>query len=536
MNRTIAALIQTTMRFMGVHSIATQFLMTYVTIFGFALLSLMVIYFSMGADATSMNLAGRQRMLTQMAAKEALLAAVQKSDLRAVEAHLTLFEQSHQVLLSGDPAQGVRAATDPAIIEQMRAIEPLWNGYKRLLLDHITTPHSTHYEQIAEQSKRLLKETNQTVTLMNAAADAEQQVKQRVTLFTTGSILILVILGRIFGVQVLMRPIEELRHHLMAVEQGDYSQKMQSLYPDDEVGMIVRAYNQMLDQTHTLIQEINRAAAQVSRDNQSVGTMLEQTEAGVKQQQQELDRVAKAMNRMTLSVEQISGLAVNAAQQAHHSKQSALAGDGVVAQTIGSITHLTDDLAAAAEVMQRLEADAQQVGQVLEVITSIAQQTNLLALNAAIEAARAGEQGRGFAVVADEVRTLAQKTQSSTEEIRSIIERLQNQSQSAVSAMQSSNRLVQESTTQAHQAGEALHQIVTSVEAIATMNGQIVEATQGQNRSTVEIDHNILHITEIAHATTQKAQETVSATHEIRDEVARLEQLIERFKFESRSR
>ncbi|QEP43846.1 HAMP domain-containing protein [Ectothiorhodospiraceae bacterium BW-2] len=530
MGRQLGLFMQQTMRGIGIHSIASQFLFTYIVIFLFAFTSVAVLYLSMGSDANSVNIAGQQRMLSQRMAKEALLIAQEIANRNEVMESIELFEKSHRSLLEGDPTQNLYPITDSATLKQMQRVESLWRDYKQVILAHIDHPTTDSYRQIHQQSPLILKEMHQAVVMMTKTANEVQALKLNVVMFTAGSILILVIFGRIFGTQVLMRPIEQLRNHLATVRQGDYTGRLQSNFDDDEIGAIITAYNEMLQRTEDLLRQVSEISERIDNDNRAVSGMLSQTEAGVRQQQQELDKVATAMNQMAVSVQEVSSQAVSASEQAHSAKHSAEEGSQVVNSTVTRISSLANEIGHAAEVMAKLETDAQQVGHVLEVITGIAEQTNLLALNAAIEAARAGEQGRGFAVVADEVRTLAQKTQQSTEEIRQIIERLQNQSQHAVSAMQTSRELTNSSVTETHKAGEVLQQIVVAVDTIAQMNSQIVQATSEQSTVSQDIDRNIVHIADIAHTTTEKAHESVGATDEINREINRLVELIRQYR------
>jgi methyl-accepting chemotaxis protein len=219
--------------------------------------------------------------------------------------------------------------------------------------------------------------------------------------------------------------------------------------------------------------------------------------------------------------------AANAARQADSETQ---AGREVVNQAIDAIDHLAQEVVSAADVIHRLEAESGKIGTVLDVIRGIAEQTNLLALNAAIEAARAGEQGRGFAVVADEVRTLATRTQESTQEIQKMIERLQTGAKSAVQVMEQGRSKAQVSVQQAARAGTSLDTIATAVSAISDMNAQIASAAEEQGAVAEEINRNITNISQIANQTASGAEQTATASAELAKLAARLQTHVGRFK------
>lgn len=215
-------------------------------------------------------------------------------------------------------------------------------------------------------------------------------------------------------------------------------------------------------------------------------------------QKEEVDKVATAMNEMSATVHEVARNATEAAEAAQQADAETRTGKSVVSQAIEAIDLLASEVESAAQVIHKLEQDSDEIGAVLDVIRGIAEQTNLLALNAAIEAARAGEQGRGFAVVADEVRTLAQRTQQSTQEIQNMIERLQSGSQDAVKAMEQGKNRAQAGVTQAAEAGTSLETIAAAVSTISDMNTQIATAAEEQSVVAEEINLNINSISDMS--------------------------------------
>ncbi|MGL5006000.1 MAG: methyl-accepting chemotaxis protein [Plesiomonas sp.] len=298
---------------------------------------------------------------------------------------------------------------------------------------------------------------------------------------------------------------------------------------NDEIGQLARAIRQMKEGLSQLVNEISTSVSQLSSAVEEVGAIAEQSSQGMQQQQSEVSQLATAMNEMQSTVQEVSRNTTDAATAAHKATDASNSGSKVVHNSIGSIEQVAQEIERAGSVVQQLEQDSASISVVLDVIRNIADQTNLLALNAAIEAARAGEQGRGFAVVADEVRTLAQRTQDSTAEINKIIDVLQSRAAEAGQAMQVSRQQMQTSVEQARHAGATIGQINQSVIQISDMNTQIASATEQQNSVTEELNRSIVNIHNASDEVAQGANQTAQACAELSQLAVSLQQMTNRF-------
>ena len=290
--------------------------------------------------------------------------------------------------------------------------------------------------------------------------------------------------------------------------------------------MFANDFNQFIGQIYSAVSSAQGAAGNLTRVSTEMVSQSRHASERVQRQKMETDQVATAINEMTATVMEVARNATEAAHAAQQADDESVAGHKIVDQTIAAIGTLAKRVEHAATVIERLNENSDEIGTVLGVIKAIADQTNLLALNAAIEAARAGEQGRGFAVVADEVRTLASRTQKSTEEIHAMIDKLQAGVQDAVQVMSEGREQAQQGVEQASKTGEALESITRAVATITNMNTQIAAAAEEQSKVAEEINRNIVNITVLAEETSEginqaasSSQGLESAAEELRNQV-----------------
>jgi len=298
----------------------------------------------------------------------------------------------------------------------------------------------------------------------------------------------------------------------------------------DEIAMLAIAFNQFAEKVRKTVSQVAGSTAQLASAAEEMDTITRETTEGVLQQQNETEQVATAMNEMTATVQEVARHAGEAAAFAQSANEESVSGKNIVSETTAVINKLAAEIEQSAKVINELESDSENIGSVLDVIKGIAEQTNLLALNAAIEAARAGEQGRGFAVVADEVRTLASRTQQSTEEIQNMIERLQQNSRQAVEVMQTSKDCAGASVEKANEASTSLTAITQAVTNISDMNVQIATAAEEQSSVSEEINRNISNINDVVRQTAEGTGQISEASSELAQLSNDLQQLVSQFK------
>mgnify|MGYP002700194285 FL=1 len=299
---------------------------------------------------------------------------------------------------------------------------------------------------------------------------------------------------------------------------------------NDELGDVVDWFNQFVDKLHQSISDVVTSTQPLMNLSSDLGNLTTETLKISSKQNTATEEVSLVVEDLVASVQNVSLNASSASEAANEADKAAKDGREIVEKTVASINGLAEEVERAGEVIRKLEADTENVGTILDVIKGIAEQTNLLALNAAIEAARAGEQGRGFAVVADEVRTLASRTQDSTQEIQKVIEELQTAARSAVEVMGQSKQRAQTSVDQAAQTGESLAAITERVESISQMNMQIASAAEEQERAAHSIKDNVIGIKETSEITMQSIQKVEVASSSLVDISSNLQRVTGEFK------
>ena len=298
---------------------------------------------------------------------------------------------------------------------------------------------------------------------------------------------------------------------------------------NDEPARLLQALASMQTNLRKTIEQIAGSATQLGAAAEELSAVTEEASRGLQQQNNEIEQAATAVNEMTAAVEEVARNAVSTSEASNQSTQAAREGRDQVVKTVDAIQTMTHDVQSTAQMIEGLAAQGRDIGKVLDVIRAIAEQTNLLALNAAIEAARAGEAGRGFAVVADEVRALAHRTAQSTQEIEKMVAGIQNGTGEAVSSMQQSNQRTQSTLEMARAAGVALEQITQSIHQINERTLVIASASEEQAQVSREVDRNLVNIRDLATQSAAGANQTSAATHELSRLAVDLNAMVARF-------
>ena len=395
-------------------------------------------------------------------------------------------------------------------------------------------------QDLLEQSDLKINEAIDQLTLLNTLADRKAgNIKESVSTQISSSTwtVILVIIGSLViatfiayvSVRAITLPLAQVNKLLKIASSGDLTHKLDDS-SKDEFGELARNCNLLIDNLKGLINSINQRADQLAAASGQTSTITQQTTASIQDQKSQISQIAAATTEMHTTAELVSANADDTLKQIKHADLEAEKVKAISAENKSTILVLANDVQEAAEVINKLHQDSASIGGILDVIRGVADQTNLLALNAAIEAARAGEQGRGFAVVADEVRTLASRTQKSTQEINSMIEVLQAGAEKAVAVMNQGKEQTVICVQQTEKAGEALNLITDAVHKAYEVSTRIEQAAREQHTVSSEISERLENIVGIAEQTTIGAKQTSDSSAEVARLAEELQESIGRFK------
>lgn len=403
---------------------------------------------------------------------------------------------------------------------------------KVVIADSLDTPWAQFYADVSGA----MDQTYQLNHAVLAFLDKQLQVRleenrtHMVLLVAALVVVFLLIVYLYSGFYVSIRTtLKKLGQVMNQVAAGDMtvSFKAQS---QDELGELGQVFNETVSKIHQLIERVGQTVVEVERQADRVQQVSGESNQAVAGQRGQIDLIATAMNEMSATAQEVAHSAAAAVGSAQSVNDETVSGRALVESQVGSIQRLAGEIDQSVGVINKLASDSASISQVLDVIKGIAEQTNLLALNAAIEAARAGEQGRGFAVVADEVRNLAKRTQQSTEEIESMIAKLQSGVGAAVKAMSASHKMADTTVNESGKVQQALENILGAVGMIVDQNQQIATAAEEQTAVAQDIDQNIVEISQAGERTAEGASQTEQASRELSGLVARLKQLIGAFR------
>lgn len=470
-----------------------------------------------GFSAHDVNLAGAQRMLSQKMAKEALEMASDPTKADTFMESVNKFDKVLNGFLKGDASLGIDAVKSAAIASQLNTVNDTWKGFKvhSTNLVGITKSLKKHTTFLMENNMPLLKAANKAVGMYEATSAGKVTSLKNMQLAILAVAVVVAIIGWLVIIRSIVNPVLEVVDLAETLASGDLSRDNLDIDSKDEIGSLADALNTMKTNLSGMIGQIQDTSDHISTATTELAATATQIVKGADKQSEQSNQVATSMEEMSATVVEVARNSQDSAENAIQTQTIAKKGSDIVTNAVNGMLQVAETVKVSATTVEALGKSSEQIGQIVGVINDIADQTNLLALNAAIEAARAGEQGRGFAVVADEVRKLAEKTTSATKEIAVMIKAIQDDTGGAISSMHEGTKQVDANVELAKEAGESLSQIVDSVEVVTDMVRQIATSAEEQSATSEEVSANVNGIAEISRETATGVRQVSSATEDL---------------------
>ena len=482
----------------------------------------------------------RQNWMNLVIATRAYMAFRADSQMGNIKLYREGFETELKQI---DKKAGMLTFEQADALDQIKSMRQEWFTHMEGMLEvHSSEKWRTDSylirTEIGPLVQRISDNVNMLVNQQKALTTKTSQAVLSQVGGTRNMMIILLIIGTVLGVlaagfmsMMITVPLNETVSALedIASGEGDLTKRLK-VRGTDEIALLAGGFNKFVEKIHLIMSRVAGATAQLASAAEEMSMITDDTSKGVLKQRSQTEMVATAMTQMASTAQEMARNAESAAAGTSEADNHAIEGRNIVSAAMQSINDLATEVEHATATIKNLKQQSDQISTIAEVIRDIAEQTNLLALNAAIEAARAGEQGRGFAVVADEVRNLASRTQQSTQEIESMIAQLQTGTQQATTAMEGGSAKAQVSVEQAARAEEALNQITAAVHQVKSMNTQIAEAANQQGNVSEEISRNINTITDVADTTNEGTAQLAKASMELANLATDLQEMIGQFK------
>ncbi|MBS4087156.1 methyl-accepting chemotaxis protein [Pseudomonas sp. MBT-17] len=501
---------------------------------------------SVNADAAYRQIESISKHVQQMDMSEQRFEQFQAITTAKEAFILTRYEvRSYMAATNADTEQKAVAQLDVAIAslkqlnvhfadtqaDALRQLETALVNYRSALLafKNANSEAVQARKEMTDQGATIVTQSEQLYQIQLDRRDAESAQARTLQLISTLLALLVGVIAAVLITRQITRPLRETMAVVDRIASGDLTHNV-IVTRRDELGVLQQGIARMGVTLRDLISGIRDGVTQIASAAEELSAVTEQTSAGVNSQKVETDQVATAMHEMTATVQEVARNAEEASQAAAAADGEAREGDKVVNEAIAQIERLASEVVRSTEAMSVLQQESDKIGSVMDVIKAVAEQTNLLALNAAIEAARAGEAGRGFAVVADEVRGLAQRTQKSTEEIEGLVAGLQNGTQQVSAVMNNSRALTDSSVALTRKAGLSLESITRTVSNIQSMNQQIAAAAEQQSAVAEEISRSIINVRDVSEQTAAASDETAASSVELARLGGQLQQMVSHFR------